>query len=139
MVVLQAKVTNGQGRDSSIISDVRCSTCASWAEALLPAPTSYMPPSLVCCKLSPCCVQPCCSQGEEKGKTQKEKEEKKDSFVTFPFSALWEIETELCHRLVACDSGAGRGVLSRQQSTKGEKEWLQSNTEGDEMSALTVL
>lgn len=59
--------------------------------------------------------------------------------MTFSFSALWEIETELCHRLVACDSGVGRGALSRQQSTKGEKEWLQSNAEGDEISALTVL
>ena len=59
--------------------------------------------------------------------------------MAFPFSALWEIETELCHRLVACDSGPGRGALSRQQSTKREKELLQSNAEGDEISALTVL
>lgn len=59
--------------------------------------------------------------------------------MTFSFSALREIETELCHRLVACDSGPGRGTLSRQQSTKREKESPQSNAEGVEIFTLTVL
>lgn len=59
--------------------------------------------------------------------------------MTFPFSALWETETEFCHRLVACDSGLGKGALSRQQSTKRKKESLQSNVEEGEMPALTIL
>lgn len=84
----QAKVTNGKGRDSSRISDVRYSTCTSWAGALLPAPTSDMPPSLICCKIPPCCVQPLLQPGW--GKRQNPKGRKKDSFVIFPFPALWD-------------------------------------------------
>lgn len=118
---------NGKGRESSSISDVRPSACVSGAGALLPAPAPAIAPSLLCCELPPCSAQSLLQPGW--GKRQNPNGRKKGSFVTFSFSALWETKTELCHRLVACDSGPGREALSRQQSTKREKESLQSNAE----------
>ena len=106
---------NGKGRSSRSIPDATRSGTASWPGALLLDLSSYSP------LIHPCAVQnPCHSHSEENGKAQREKW--KGSFVIFPFSALWEIETELCHRLVACDSGLGRWAFSKQQGTEREKE-----------------
>lgn len=55
--------TNGKGRGGSSISDVRHSACVSRAGALLPAPASDVPPSLICCELPPCCAQPLLQPG----------------------------------------------------------------------------
>lgn len=66
LAAMQAKVPNGKGRDSSSISNVRYSTCASWAGVLLPAPTSDIPPSHLLQVISTLCAAPVAARARKK-------------------------------------------------------------------------
>lgn len=85
--------------------------------ALLQALSCNFPASLISCKLAlVLCRVPATGWVRKRAKPQK----KKGPFVTSLFWTLLETETELCHRLVACDSDLGRWAFSKIQSTKKE-------------------
>lgn len=84
--------------------------------ALLQALSCNFPSSLICSELAAMLLT---ISATEKGKAKKGK---KESFVSFSFWTFWEIETQLCHSLLACDRDLGRWAFFTTQSTKQENE-----------------